>query len=187
MMIAIAPALIGIFASLITAYAGQKTTAYLESEKIIRTNLEDAYNKTLQYDKLATELNMAAFPNKNEVQSNFAAMRYNNAIENYNKLLNSTYALIDIYGDNIEAQSSKLKECSKEYVNSAADMFIMNLQIYKITDFGTPAYKEIAGKYKLPEKQNQLVAIRLNCTKASDEMRDSIKREIKSRLTHSIL
>lgn len=187
LLIAMVPALIGVFASVITAYAGQRAIAHSESEKIIRTKLEEAYYKTLSYGEFATNLNTAALPGKLDVMSNLAMQKYNREVEAHNGLIKSVYSLIDLYGDNLEVPARKLEECSKEFAGYAADMFIMNYKIYQVTDYGSSQYGEMAKQYNLPVKQNLLVKKREDCINSAGELRKEIKIAMRNRLVTGFL
>lgn len=170
-----APAGIAFFAALLAAFIGQQINASVETSKVVRSKLEEAYFRTLTLPRYAADLNVIAV---SPVQAAFAErtiLQYNMAAKQFNDEVAHLVAVADLYEDKVADPARALEKCSAKFRDNTANYFIHAYRLSPQSLINTP----FTGT-----QLNDLVALRLECENAMTDLRKAIATAMKRHLSH---
>ena len=169
------PAGIAFLAALLAALLGQQINASVETSKVVRLKLEEAYFRTLTLPRYAVDLNIRAVGPIQATFANQSAVQYNMAVKQYSDEVAHLVAVADLYEDRVASPAYKLEKCSSKLRDNSANYFIhahkLSSQNLTITPFTA-------------KQLDDLVAIRLECESAMTDLRKAIAIAMKRHLSH---
>lgn len=169
------PAGIAFLAALLAALLGQQINATVETSKVVRLKLEDAYFRTLTLPRYAEDLNVIAVMPVQAVFANQSGVQYNVAVKKFNDEVAHLVAVADLYEDRVVGSAHILETCSAKFRNTAANYFVTAQRLSSQNLTNTPF---------TAAQLNDLVALRLQCEGATTDLRKAIATAMKRHLSH---
>lgn len=170
-----APAGIAFLAALLATLIGQQINASVETSKVVRLKLEDAYFRTLTLPRYAGDLNTRAVSPIQASSAYQSAVQYNMAVKQYSDEVAHLVAVADLYEVRVANPAYTLEKCSSKFRDNSADYFI---HAYKLSS------QNLTNTPFTAKQLNDLVAIRLECESAITDLRKAIATAMKRHLSH---
>lgn len=178
----ITPALIALLGGLLGVFIGQKMSATTESDKIIRSKLDDAYLQTLALPSLAQDFHSTVLDPVSSVNFDYAVGRYERARTNYREGIARVVAVSDLYEPRLATATQKLAECATKLVSTAGDQFLLRTELGGKVIVHPRSYTDSAAPLALPESIDATVALRLECERVTDELKKSVVTAMRAHL-----
>ncbi|WP_435626933.1 hypothetical protein [Candidatus Ferrigenium straubiae] len=170
----VAAAIIALLGGLLGVFVGQKMSATTESDKLIREKLDQAYVNTLALPSLALDLHSAVLDPISDANFLYTAGRYETARTKYREGIARVVAVSDLYEPRLDASTQKVADCANRFSSAAGDQFLLRAELGGKVIVHPPSYINPSSPLVLPESINMTVALRLECEKATNELKKSV-------------
>lgn len=178
----VAAALIALLGGLLGVFVGQKMSATTESDKVIREKLDQAYVHTLALPSLALDLHSAVLDPISDANFFYTVSRYDTARIKYREGIARVVAVSELYEPRLDTATQKVADCANKFGSAAGDQFLLRAELGGKVIVHPTSYTNPSSPLALPESIDMTVALRLECEKATNELKKSVASAMKAHL-----